>query len=50
MSATYEDAQLVVQLMQWETAMGMDDALAVLFMESFDPETAPMDDRMFERY
>ncbi len=44
MSATYEDAQLVVQLMQWETAMGIDDALAVLFMESFDPETAPMDD------
>jgi hypothetical protein len=45
MPATYEDAQLVVQLMQWETAMGVDDALAVLFMESFDPETAAIDDR-----
>ncbi|HTT58427.1 MAG TPA: hypothetical protein VMF33_00095 [Acidimicrobiales bacterium] len=44
MSATYEDAQLVVQLMQWETAVGVDDALAVLFSESFDPETASLDD------
>ncbi|MGC2486813.1 MAG: hypothetical protein WA359_11290 [Acidimicrobiales bacterium] len=44
MSATYEDAQLVVQLMQWETAMGVDDALAVLFNDSFNPETASMDD------
>jgi hypothetical protein len=44
MVATYEDAQLVVQLMRWDTALGLDEALSAMFQESFDPDTAPMDD------
>ncbi|HEY1824761.1 MAG TPA: DUF4760 domain-containing protein [Acidimicrobiales bacterium] len=44
MAATYEDAQLVVQLMRWDAESGVDDALAVLFSDAFDPETASLDD------
>lgn len=44
MVATYEDANLLVQLMRWGTEMGLDGALAAIFDEGFDPETAPMND------
>jgi hypothetical protein len=43
MVATYEDANLLIQIMRWGTEMGVDDAMAAIFEESFDPETAPMD-------
>ena len=38
MTATHEDAMLVVQLMRWSTEMGLEEALAAIFAESFDPE------------
>jgi hypothetical protein len=44
MVATYDDANLVVQLMRWDAESGVDDALAVLFREDFDPVTAAKDD------
>lgn len=37
MAATHEDAVLLVQLMLWGTEMGLDDALAYLFSDEFDP-------------
>jgi hypothetical protein len=37
---TREDAQLMVQLAQWGTAMGIEDAAAQLFSDDFNPEAA----------
>jgi hypothetical protein len=45
MVATYEDANLLIQTMRWGTEMGLDDAMAEIFSDGFDPETAPMDNR-----
>jgi hypothetical protein len=36
---TYEDAQLMLQLAQWGTALGIEDAMAQIFSDSFDPQT-----------
>jgi hypothetical protein len=44
MVATYEDAGLLVQLMRWDTELGVDNAMAAIFDESFDPEKAAPDD------
>jgi hypothetical protein len=35
-----QDAQLMVQLMQWGTSMGLQKHMATLLDPSFDPETA----------
>jgi hypothetical protein len=43
MVATYEDANLLVQLMRWGTETGLDGALSAIFDEGFDPESEPMD-------
>jgi hypothetical protein len=37
---TYEDANLVVQLSQWGTALGLNEAIASVFEDDFDPEIA----------
>ena len=37
---TNEDAQLMLQLAQWGTALGIEDATAEILSESFDPQTA----------
>ena len=37
---TREDAQLLIQIAQWSTALGSEEAIAALFDESFDPDTA----------
>jgi hypothetical protein len=37
---TREDAQLMLQLAQWGTAMGLEDALAQLFADDFNAEAA----------
>ena len=37
---THEDAQLLVQLAQWGTALGLDDAMAQVFADGFDPDAA----------
>ena len=42
---THEDAQLLVQLAQWGTALGIEDAMPVVFADDFDPQSASvMDD------
>ncbi len=43
MSITNEEAQLVVQLASWGTALGVEDALAELFSEGFDPTDGSAD-------
>ena len=37
---THDDAVLMVQLAQWGTSMGLEDALRVLLDEDFEPDTA----------
>ena len=44
MAGTAEDARLLVQLAQWGAMMGLTDALALVFDEEFDPETATTND------
>lgn len=44
MPATYDDAQLVVQIMQWAALEKMDEAFARIHDKTFDPETATMED------
>ncbi|MGZ4429534.1 MAG: DUF4760 domain-containing protein [Nocardioidaceae bacterium] len=38
-----KDAELIIQLAQWGTMMGLEDAYQALWDEDFDPETATMD-------
>jgi len=40
----HHDAALIVQLAQWGEVMGLDEASAALFDDSFDPETASVQD------
>lgn len=42
---TREDAQLMVQLAQWGTALGLEEAMPALFADDFDPDTATASDR-----
>jgi hypothetical protein len=44
MAATQEDAALVMQLLQWGTAMGLEEAATALFAGAFDPEAASAGD------
>ncbi len=44
MAGTAEDARLLVQLAQWGAMMGLTDALAIVFDDDFDPETATTND------
>jgi hypothetical protein len=37
---TREDAQLLVQLAQWGTALGIGEAMPAIFEDDFDPEIA----------
>ena len=37
---TREDAQLMLQLAQWGTALGIEDAMPEIFSDSFDPQLA----------
>lgn len=43
MVATYEDGALVVQLVRWGAEMGLDEAAHAVFAETFDAESASMD-------
>jgi len=44
MTATYEDANLIVHIVQWGAEIGLDNALVKLHDKSFDPEKATLDD------
>ncbi len=37
---TRDDAQLMIQIAQWGTALGVQDAMPRLFAEDFDPQAA----------
>lgn len=37
---TREDAQLMVQLAQWGSSLGIDEAMHQLFSDDFDPDSA----------
>jgi hypothetical protein len=43
-SPTREDAQLLIQLAQWGTALGVWDAMPELFAEEFDTDAADAND------
>lgn len=36
---TFEDAQLMLQLAQWGTALGIEEAMPAIFSDSFDPQS-----------
>jgi hypothetical protein len=42
--ANHDQASVLVQLAQWGTALGLEDALPVLFSDDFDPDAATTDD------
>lgn len=44
MPATYDDAALVVQLVRWETEMGLPESVSAIISDSYDPESAAADD------
>ena len=44
MVATYDDANLIVQLTRWGTEMHLDEAVQVLFSEGFEPSSASTDE------
>ena len=37
---THDDAVLMVQLAQWGTSMGLEDAIRTILDDDFDPDTA----------
>ena len=44
MPATYDDANLVMQIVRWGTEMGLTDAVLAVLADDFDPEAASTDD------
>jgi hypothetical protein len=44
MPATYDDANLVMQIVRWGTEMGLTEAVMSVLADDFDPETAGADD------
>ena len=49
MAATHEDAELVLQLVRWGTEMQLDEAVAALFADGFDPQSASIDEPAVRR-
>ncbi|MDP9293710.1 MAG: hypothetical protein M3O90_04660 [Actinomycetota bacterium] len=47
--ADMEDAKLIVQLAQWGTMMGLDEALKDVLAEDFSPEKATIEDDSVRR-
>ena len=43
MVATYEDANLIVELLRWGTEMGFENAVEVIFSDSFDAADGSID-------
>lgn len=44
MPATYDDANLVMQILRWSTELGLPETLLGMLSGEFDPETASSDD------
>ena len=47
--ASQEDGALLVQVAQWGSAMGIEEAQHAIWAEGFDPETASTDDVLVTR-
>jgi hypothetical protein len=47
--ADRQDGALLVQLAQWATAMGLEEAMLAVMSDDFDAETASADDRLTNR-
>ena len=47
--ATREDAALLVQLAQWGSSMGIEEAQQAVWADGFDPEAASADDVLVSR-
>jgi hypothetical protein len=47
--ADREDATLLVQLAQWGTSLGLQDAMKTVFADDFDPEAASAQDDAVSR-
>ncbi len=47
--ADRKDAELIVQLLQWGTAMGLEEATHAVFADAFDPQTASAEDELVSR-
>ena len=43
MVATYDDAKLVIQIVQWSTDLGIDDAMKEIFSDGFDASDGASD-------
>jgi hypothetical protein len=44
MPATYDDANLVMQIVRWATETELPDSVKAVFADEFDPEAADTDD------
>ena len=44
MPATYDDANLIMQIVRWGNEMGLTEAVRSVLADDFDPETADIDD------
>jgi hypothetical protein len=44
MPATYDDANLVVQILNWSTQLGLLDAVNTIMADEFEPDVARSDD------
>jgi hypothetical protein len=49
MPATYDDANLVMQIVRWGTEIGLTDAVLTVLADEFDPETASTDNRSVQK-
>jgi hypothetical protein len=47
--ASHEDAALLVQLAQWGSTMGLEEAQQAMWSDTFDPQTATADDALVTR-
>ncbi|MEP7036129.1 MAG: hypothetical protein ABI662_03755 [Dermatophilaceae bacterium] len=47
--ADRQDATLLVQLAQWGSSIGLEDAMQAVWAEDFDPEAASAQDRLVSR-
>ena len=47
--ADREDAKLMIQIAQWGTGLGLDEAMGAIWADDFDPETAEANDPMVRR-
>lgn len=45
MPATYDDANVMMQIVRWTAEANLEEAMSVIWDESFDPDTASVSER-----